>query len=255
MNRETVKSVLKKLKISDSPLPSKGGRRPKTITERAGRYVERLIREDSFITYKMLEIYLMDSSLKVSRPTVIACVRDLGFGSYYAAHKPRLTDKHKERQLLWTQQHVNWTEEQWRRVAWSDESRYTVDGSDGRKCVLGKVGERYEKRHIVETQKYKGGGVMIWSCFWAGGFGPLVLVDGSIDQYKYIDALAQDFHPWYKKLVEDTNKSFIFQKDGASCHTGGRGRMILMVLSTGPPKVPILIPLSIFGGLSRNIGY
>jgi hypothetical protein len=100
---------------------------------------------------------------------------------------------------------------------------------------------------------------MIWSCFWAGGFGPLVLADGSIDQDKYIDTLAQDFHPWYKKLVEDTNKSFIFQEDGASCHTGGRGHMILMVLSTGPPKVPILIPLSIFGGLSkgssRKIGY
>jgi hypothetical protein len=52
MNRETIKSALKKLKISDLPLPLKGGGRPKTITERAGRYVERLIREDPFITYK-----------------------------------------------------------------------------------------------------------------------------------------------------------------------------------------------------------
>jgi hypothetical protein len=114
MNRETVKSVLKKLKISDSPLPLKGGGRPKKITERAGRHVERLIREGLFITYNMLQIYLMDASINVSRPTVIACVRDLGFGSYYAAHKSRLTDKHKERRLPWAQQRVNWTEEQWR---------------------------------------------------------------------------------------------------------------------------------------------
>jgi hypothetical protein len=36
MNRETVKLVLKKLKTGNSPLPLKGGGRPKKITERAG---------------------------------------------------------------------------------------------------------------------------------------------------------------------------------------------------------------------------
>jgi transposase len=54
MNRETVKSILKKLKTSDSSLPLKGGGRPKKITKRAEQHVGRLIREDPFITYKML---------------------------------------------------------------------------------------------------------------------------------------------------------------------------------------------------------
>ncbi|ORE06451.1 hypothetical protein BCV72DRAFT_207376, partial [Rhizopus microsporus var. microsporus] len=31
-------------------------------------------------------------------------------------------------------------------------------------------------------------------CFHANGFGPLVLVDGTVDQDKYINILAQNFH-------------------------------------------------------------
>jgi hypothetical protein len=205
----------------------------------------------------MLEFYLLNASIKVSRPTVIACVQSLGFGSYYAAHKPRLSDKHKKRRLLWAQQHVNWTEEQSRCVVWSDESRYTVDGSDGRTRVLRKVGERYEEQHTVETRKYKGGGVIIWSCFWAGGFGPLVFVDGSIDQEKYIDTLAQEFHPWYTKLIEGTNQSFIFQEDGASCHTGGyatwwKRTHEINDFEYWPAQSPDLNPIEHFGGLSKG---
>ncbi|ORE09536.1 hypothetical protein BCV72DRAFT_270247 [Rhizopus microsporus var. microsporus] len=62
---------------------------------------------------------------------------------------------------------------------------------------------------------------MIWSCFWAGGFGPLVIVDGPENQGVYIVILAKNFHPWFKKLVDEEERDFIFHEDGASCHTGG----------------------------------
>ncbi|CEG74982.1 hypothetical protein RMATCC62417_10100 [Rhizopus microsporus] len=62
---------------------------------------------------------------------------------------------------------------------------------------------------------------MVWSCFWAGGFGPLVIADGSENQDVYIDILVKNFHPWFKKLVDGEERDFIFQEDGASCHTGG----------------------------------
>ncbi|KAG1179208.1 hypothetical protein G6F70_000295 [Rhizopus microsporus] len=62
---------------------------------------------------------------------------------------------------------------------------------------------------------------MIWSCFHANGFGPLVLVDGTVDQDKYINILAQSFHPWFAQLFQQEERNFILQEDGASCHTGG----------------------------------
>ncbi|CEG79451.1 hypothetical protein RMATCC62417_13916 [Rhizopus microsporus] len=61
---------------------------------------------------------------------------------------------------------------------------------------------------------------MIWSCFWAGGFRPLVFVDGTVNQEEYINILAERFLPWFINLAKEEYKAFIFQEGGASCHTG-----------------------------------
>lgn len=108
----------------------------------------------------------------------------------------------------------------WRRVVWSDESRFTVEGYDGEARVIRKVGERYEDRHVFPTTKFGNGSVMIWGCFWAGGFGSLVFIDGSVDQDAYVDILSGKFLPWFTKLSYDEDMDFIFQEDGATCHTG-----------------------------------
>ena len=57
---------------------------------------------------------------------------------------------------------------------------------------------------------------MVWSCFHANGFGPLVLVDGTVDQDKYINILAQNFHTWFAQLCQQEDRDFTFQENGAS---------------------------------------
>jgi ATP:corrinoid adenosyltransferase len=148
-------------------------------------------------------------------------LKHVGFGSYFAAHNPALSDENRKIRLRWAKERVNWTKEQWYSVVWSDESRYTVKGYGGGARVLRKVGERYHLQHIVPTTKWGKGSVMIWSCFWAGGFGPLVFIDGNVDQDAYVNILTQKFLPWFVKLNDKYDKDFIFQEDGATCHTGG----------------------------------
>ncbi|OAD78129.1 Homeodomain-like DNA binding domain-containing transcription factor [Phycomyces blakesleeanus NRRL 1555(-)] len=58
------------------------------------------------------------------------------------------------------------------------------------------------------------------SCFWASGFGPLVFLDGNANQDQYVNTLAQNFLPWFQNLSWEQNRSFVFQEDNASCHTG-----------------------------------
>ncbi|CEI87858.1 hypothetical protein RMCBS344292_02266 [Rhizopus microsporus] len=126
-----------------------------------------------------------------------------------------------KKRLHLADKHANWTDEQWSSVIWSDESRFTVIGNHGGARFIRKVDERYEAKHIVPTKKYGGSGVMVWSCFHANDFGPLVLVDGTVDQERYINILTQSLHPWFAKLCQQEYRDFIFQEDGASCHTGG----------------------------------
>ncbi|KAG1178523.1 hypothetical protein G6F70_001687 [Rhizopus microsporus] len=176
----------------------------------------RTIRDDPFVTYDLPGLELHNVDVEICRKTVISSLKRMEYGSYIAAHKPAL-DK-------WAHKHVNWTVEQWSSVIWSDEPRFTVTGNHGGARIIRKVGERYGTKHIVQTKKYGGGGVMIWNCFHANGFGPLVLVDGIVDQDKYINILAHNFHPWFAQLYQQEERDIILQDDGVSCHTGGYTR-------------------------------
>jgi transposase len=220
----TVTSIIKRIKETRSPMPRKSTGRPKIITKRGERHMEKVVRDTPFMSFDQVRHELSTIGIIVSVQTVISTLSRLGFGSYFAAHKPRLTPRHMIARLAWAGEHVNWTDEQWASVIWSDESRYTVDGNDGGARVIRKKGERYMANHIVPTTKWGSGSVMVWGCFWKGSFGPLVRLEGGVDQEAYINILSNRFVPWAAQQSEQHNKEFIFQEDGASCHTGHYAR-------------------------------
>ena len=54
--------------------------------------------------------------------------------------------------------------------------------------------------------------------------GSLVFVDGSVNSERYIQILADHFQPWLLNLQAKENRTFIFQEDGATCHTAAATR-------------------------------
>lgn len=58
---------------------------------------------------------------------------------------------------------------------------------------------------------------MIWGCMSNNGLGMLQFVDGTINATKYQEILEKNLLPSATKLYRDV--PFIFQQDGASCHT------------------------------------
>ncbi|CEG81723.1 hypothetical protein RMATCC62417_15888 [Rhizopus microsporus] len=197
MPKSIVQSTVDRIKKAGSPMPTKPKCRTHKINERSQRLLMRTIGDDPFVTYdRLLELH--NVGVEVCRQTVISNLKRMEYGSYFSAQKPALAEEHMKKRLRWAQEHVNWTDEQWSCVIWSDESWFTIANNDSGARVIRKVGERYDAKHTVQTKKYGGGGVMIWSCFHANGLGPLVLVDGTVDQDKYI------------------NISYLFPKDNLS---------------------------------------
>lgn len=76
----------------------------------------------------------------------------------------------KKIRLKWAKEHQNWTENDWRNVIYSDESKFNVFNKDGLRCVRRKSGEKYHEKCITHSEIFTfryGLGVhdIIWSGF------------------------------------------------------------------------------------------
>ncbi|KAG0757338.1 hypothetical protein G6F22_019997 [Rhizopus arrhizus] len=55
----------------------------------------------------------------------------MGFSTQIKKKKPLLKKTHMEARLKWAKAHKDWTEDDWRRVVFSDEIKINVWDSDG----------------------------------------------------------------------------------------------------------------------------
>ncbi len=68
----------------------------------------------------------------ISEHTTHRTLKQMGFSSRRSHRVPVLSAKNKKRRLQFAQAHQNWTIKDWKNVAWSDESRFLLQHSDGR---------------------------------------------------------------------------------------------------------------------------
>ena len=69
---------------------------------------------------------------------------------------PRL---HKQARLDWAQDHVNFTDNDWDPVLFTNESRYCLDFPDRRARVWRRRGKRFQDANISEQTRYGGGSI------------------------------------------------------------------------------------------------
>jgi hypothetical protein len=120
--------------------------------------------------------------------------------------------------------------------------------NDGGIRVIRQKGERLYNRYVLPTFKFGKGSVMVWGCFWAGGFGPLVTLKGKVDQEKYVKCLEEHFLPWYNESKEKYGYEFVLQEDGASCYTGSytsrwKREAGITLMESWPAQIPDMNPI------------
>ncbi|GFV20012.1 transposable element Tcb2 transposase [Trichonephila clavipes] len=57
----------------------------------------------------------------------------------------------------------------WNEVIFSDEGKFNIFGSDGRRMVWRKQNTSHTPKHTIPTVKHGGGSVMVWECMAASG--------------------------------------------------------------------------------------
>lgn len=128
--------------------------------------------------------------------------------------KQLLTAAMMTKRYDWAKKYVSWTVEDWRKVLFSDESHFLVQGQRSR-FVRKSDNEKLTTAHIDQTVKHPLK-KMFWGCFSYKGTGCLVPIEGMMNSQKYRDLLEHRLEAELRKV--DANSQAVFQQDSAPCH-------------------------------------
>jgi transposase len=101
--------------------------RPRLMTNRGRRVLKKMVRKTR---HTVSETITRDFGSATNCPgstlTVRRELRGMGFHGQASAHKPNISSLNPKRRLKWCKGRRHWTVDIWKRVIWSDESRYTI---------------------------------------------------------------------------------------------------------------------------------
>lgn len=153
---------------------------------------------------------------QISPRTVRRRLCDVGLNARRPARKPFISKKNKAKRLEFAKAHINWTIEDWKKILWSDESKFEKVNQRAPLYVRRPINMRYDSKYTKATVKYGSGGIMVWGCFSFAGVGPLFHIQGIMDQLQYRDIMQRIMLPHARQNMP---RGWTFQQDNDPKHT------------------------------------
>ena len=179
---------------------------------------------------------------RISDQPVRNRLREAGIRPYRPKFGPVLRPQHRQRHLQWCNTVRRWNLVNWRRIWFSDESRFLLERRDGRQRVYRRRRERFAPNCVRQGDRYGGGSVMVWGAMSYNGRSELVVVQGNLTANRYIDQILR---PHLLPILNRQRE--IFQHDNARPHTARATRDYLTNHNVNvfpwPSKSPDLNPI------------
>ncbi|GFV11654.1 transposable element Tcb2 transposase [Trichonephila clavipes] len=127
-----------------------------------------------------------------------------------------LTPAHRRRRSLWCREHRNWRDNEWGRVLFTDESRFSLSSDSHRILIWRERGSRNHPSNIIERDRYGGRGVLVWGGIMLGSRTDLHIFDaGSVNGTRYCNEILL---PYVRLFRGAMGLQFLFMDDNAPCH-------------------------------------
>ena len=191
-------------------LPRTG--RPKPTTERENRLIKLEVLKDDEVTAEKIKENL---NLNVSPSTIRRRLNSFGLFGRIARNKPKLSSKNKASRFEFAKEHLNKPMDFWRKIIWSDESKFEMF-SRRRKRIWRKKNEAFAEGKTKTTMKHCPS-VMVWGCFSALGLGNLVEITTTMDQKLYMKILEDNLE--CSADLMGIKSDFVFQQNNDPKHT------------------------------------
>lgn len=187
--------------------------RPRVTTPAQDRYIRVLHLRNRAVTATYTADHV-PGLRRVSPQTIRNRLREHGIRPMRPHTGPVLHPHHRRARLQWCRNVRAWNLLNWRRIWFSDESRFLLYRHDGRMRVYRRRNERYARQCVREVDRHGGGGVMMWGGISMNGRTQLVHVQGNLNAVRYRDEILN------RHVVPtiDAGRD-IFQHDNARPHT------------------------------------
>ncbi|GFU74491.1 transposable element Tc3 transposase [Trichonephila clavipes] len=101
-----------------------------------------------------------------------------------------LTPAHRRRRSLWCREHRIWRDNEWRRVLFTDNRRFSLSSDSHRILIWRERENRNHPSNIIERDRYGGRGVLVWGGIMLCSRTELHIFDaGSVNRTRYCNEI------------------------------------------------------------------
>ncbi|GFV86783.1 transposable element Tcb1 transposase [Trichonephila clavipes] len=123
---------------------------------------------------------LSSYNVSVSAQTVRNVLHGAGLKTRTPRKKPYISEVNGKRRLDFTMKYKNKPMDFWKKVIFSDESKFEIFTSPSIGKIWRKKKTALEPKNVLPTLKHGHGNVMVWACTAHNGTGSLAFIDNKM---------------------------------------------------------------------------
>ncbi|GBN25117.1 hypothetical protein AVEN_228894-1 [Araneus ventricosus] len=189
--------------------------RPRNTNASEDRAIIRTATSDPTTSLESIRRHLPPSRHPmVSRETIRRRLADAGISSRRPLRRLPLTPHHRQCRLYFCRPRARWSVTDWRRVIFSDESRFSLNADDQRIRVWRRSGHQSDPTFVAERHTAITPGVTVWGAICWDTRSPLVVLQRTLTARSYVDEILTPV----VLPVLSSRPGDIYQQDNARPH-------------------------------------
>lgn len=203
-----------------SPSNRRRSGRPPIFDDAKKAHLVAIITRDGWTRRLTWEAICIEMGYACSSRTVKNVVESLGYHKRVPRRKFNIRPANKPIRLAWCYDLLHWTEEEWKRILWTDESSFSTAGFGHRPWVIRLPSEEYHPDCVDETFQQGRQSKMVWGGFCGQLKSELIFIPGKakLDSAMYVEKVMEpELVPFWHKCCEEYGWVKVVE-DGAPGH-------------------------------------
>jgi predicted transcriptional regulator len=255
INPATVRKFLSNDK-KNSGLPPKIKVSKRITSGRVGLEIKKILMDDSKLSAEGVKKRMKEHEIDISATTIRKYLKDNHWVNRQSVWTAPISDLTRTKRLAFAKKWLRRGKCLLENVIWSDETTVKTNPNTRRES-------HWTPSSTPRTRQLKihsgGKSQMFWGCISKYGVGPLITIDGTMDQNQYLEVLKNYFIPELRAAEGLFSGKWTLMQDNAPAHTA---RMIKEYLSKEgvtmlewPPYSPDLNPIeNIWNWIKKKVG-